>query len=130
MVQMMGAMYDYMKDYCVCDGKDFVVPMKTLLGDDVEDYPISVFNVNLTEIGVANSKEEYISVWNADADNKLVGEISGTKGPFLFVIKVKPGQSVPGEVIGDTGSLVPAGALEDQDGTFLIDSDGLFLIDL
>lgn len=122
--------YEYYIDYCVCDGKAFVVPMKTLLGEDVEGYPISVYNFNLIEIGIANNKEEYISVWNADADNKLVGQLSGTKGPFLFLLKVKPGQAIPDEVIGDTGSFVPAGALEDDDGTFLIDSDGVFLIDL
>ena len=105
MVQMMGAMYDYMKDYCVCSGTEVYLGMRDLGGQEVGSFPVTVYNVNEVSLSVANNKEQYISIWNSDADNRLIGLLTGLIGPFSFNLRLKPGQSAPPYVIGDSGAV-------------------------
>lgn len=71
--------------------------LEALLPNTAEpvDYPIDVYNINDTRIGTANSKEEFISLWNSDSANKTAGTLSGWYGPFMFVLRHKESAKAP-----------------------------------
>lgn len=52
------------------------------------EYPLGVFSVNQEYLGVANNASEYITLWNANANNLAVGTIlSGTDTVFQVSLK-------------------------------------------
>lgn len=95
-----SSLYDYYKNYCVCDGGLAYLGMRDLDGNEVHWYPVTVYNVNQVQIGYATTKVQYINVWNADPDNEAVGILMNGGGSFGFVLKLNPGQISPPWVIG------------------------------
>jgi hypothetical protein len=98
----MGA-YEYYRNYCVCPGEEFVLGMRDLDDNEVSFWPVIVYNVNQIPIGVAATKNQYINVWNGDADNNIIGVLQNSNaGPFSFTLVINPGQPVPPWVLGET----------------------------
>lgn len=58
-------------------------------GNEPENYPVDVINVNGDVIGSANHKDEYIQMWNADSENAAQGILLGERSPFVFVFAGK-----------------------------------------
>lgn len=92
--------YSYMEGFCVCPQGSVYLTMKDLEGNETTNYPVTVYDVNETEIGYVENKTEYISVWNNAASNQAVGVLSGAGGPFGFFLKLNRGQTAPEYVIG------------------------------
>lgn len=69
--------------------KEFWI-VRTSEDDEPEGYPVDVINVNGDVIGTANSKDEYMALWNADADNMLRGTLLGDRPPFVFLLVEDP----------------------------------------
>jgi len=111
--------YEYYNDYCVCDGEEITLGMKSFDLEDVYSYPVVVYNVNEVAIGVANDKDQYMSIWNADLSNSEVGELLALSGPFSFTLRLKSGSMAPLFVIGDL-----CHAIGDSDGFVIGDIDG------
>lgn len=93
-------MPEYYQLYCVCDEEPISLGMANLQGVQTTSYPVDVFNVNEELIGTADTKEEYISIWNSDADNQEVGTLAPGLGPFTFLLLLNPGETAPEYVIG------------------------------
>jgi hypothetical protein len=55
-----------------------------------ENFPLDVINVNGEVIGTANDKDEYMQIWNANADNVVRGFLMGETLPFLFSLESDP----------------------------------------
>ena len=102
----MGLYYDFYKGFCVCPGDEVYLAMRDLEGDEVSTWPVTVYNVNEEVIGVAANKEQYISIWNSDPANNLVGTLTDLIGPFSFKLINIIG-TIPPYVIG-----VPSGTFE------------------
>ena len=101
------AAYDFLKNYCICDGEELFVGMRDLDGNEVAAYPVTAYDVTVTGIGGASTKSQYVTVWNSDPDNQAIGILKPGPGPFGFLMNVKPGQAPPAYVIGD-----PTGVIE------------------
>jgi hypothetical protein len=57
-------------------------------GDMDLQYPLGVFSVNNTFLGIADSAEEYMTLWNSNVDNQAVGTIvSGESTTFEVAVK-------------------------------------------
>jgi hypothetical protein len=108
-VKVNGGLYNHYKNHCVCPTTEVYLPLKDLEGDDVPGYPVDVYNVNEEMIGVANNKNQYITVWNSDPDNQLIGTLENLIGPMSFKLKLNRGQTAPPYVIG-----VYTGVVEEQ----------------
>ncbi len=101
----MVVLYDYMKSICVCPGTTRIINMVDLQGNEPFEYPLNVYNTLEQNIGYASSKDEYIEIWNNDPVNKMTGQISGFRGPFTFIVQIRPGKWID-HVIGDTAEVV------------------------
>lgn len=55
-----------------------------------ENFPVDVINVNGAVIGTANSKDEYMQIWNVDVDNARRGWLLGEGPPFVFSLESDP----------------------------------------
>lgn len=95
-------MYGYYAQYCVCADEPVGIGMANLLGVETTTYPVDVFNVNGVLIGQASTKAEYITLWNSDAANQVIGTLSAgsATGPFRFKLLVNTGQEAPDYVFG------------------------------
>ena len=82
----------------------------------VSQYPVNVFNAAGTNIGLANNKEEFLSIWNNDSYNNLIGTLCGGENPYSFLIDFKPGKELDA-VIGN-----PLSELDDNDDVSLADN--------
>lgn len=91
-------MPDYYSQYCVCFNAPVAIGMRDLEGNETTSYPVDVYNVNEELIGVANTKAEYITIWNSDPANQVIGTLTNSLGPFGF--KLNPGEDMPEWVIG------------------------------
>jgi hypothetical protein len=104
----MPGSYDYYKDFCICPLRQIAITMHTTPGDvETSSYPVTVYNVNLVSLGVANTKAAYISLWNSDSANQAKGMLTGGYGPFTFTLIAASGVTPPAFVYGNyTGSPV------------------------
>jgi len=93
-------MPDYYSNYCVCVEPPISIWMANLQGVQTTSYPVDVFNVNEILIGTADTKEEYITIWNSDPANQAIGTLSAGLGPFTFKLVLNTGQTAPDYVIG------------------------------
>lgn len=91
---------DYYPQYCVCIPDPVSLIMADLEGNETTSYPVDVYNVNLELIGIANDKAEYITIWNSDEDNQVVGTLSAGLGAFTFRLALNIGQEAPDYVFG------------------------------
>lgn len=91
-----------MREYCVCAGEQIYLQMRNLAGQEVVSFPVTVYDVNETPLGVATNKEEYITIWNASPVNSAIGRLSGLIGPFSFNLFLRPGATEPNWVIGES----------------------------
>ena len=92
--------YDYYKQVCVCPGAELLIGMRDLEENEVGSFPVEVYNVLEELLGGAVDKQEYIDLWNSDANNQIIGTLMNAPGPFLFRLKVNVGQIAPPWVIG------------------------------
>jgi hypothetical protein len=103
----MPGSYDYYKEYCVCPLRQISIVMHTTADLETASYPVTVYNVNLSAIGTASTKAEYISIWNSDGANQAKGVLIGNYGPFSFILMALNGITPPAFVYGNyTGSPV------------------------
>lgn len=123
----MVGLYDYMKGYCVCSSMYAYVRLFDLNGDEVEGWPLNVYDVEENLIGLALDKQQYIDIWNSSFINQVIGTLSGWEGPFNFSIALNNKQVSPQYVIGDLG--IPLLALIDENGDPLIDETNEILVD-
>lgn len=93
-------MPDYYSRYCVCPDGLYSLGMRDLEGNETTAYPVDVYNVNEELIGIANTKAEYITIWNSDPVNQAVGTLSNSLGPFGFKLRLNTGAELPDYVIG------------------------------
>lgn len=107
------------KDSCTCALLRKTLTMLTTLFEEPYGFPVTVYNVNLDIIGIANNKEEYLSIWNSDVDNQICGTLIGSVNPFSFIL-VKNQGPIPDNVFGD-----PVGVEEDS----ILDFDDEPIID-
>jgi hypothetical protein len=106
-VKVKGGMYSHYKNHCICPTSEIYLPLKDLDGNDVPGYPVNVYNVNEELIGTAINKAQFITVWNSDADNQLVGTLENLIGPMSFKLLLNRGQTAPPYVIGDYTGTMP-----------------------
>jgi hypothetical protein len=53
-----------------------------------DSYPCDVLDVDGNVIGTASDKDEYMSIWNDDANNRFAkGYLIGDGNPFVFMVK-------------------------------------------
>lgn len=106
----MPASYDYYKDFCICPLRQISLVMHTTADLEPSAYPVNVYNVNLVNLGLANTKQDYINLWNTDNSNRAKGTLVGNYGPFSFVLIANNGQTPPPYVYGNpTGTILNQG---------------------
>ncbi len=86
-------MPEYYRNYCVCPEEKVSVGMTNLNCEETTSYPVDVFNVNNELIGTATNQETYISIWNSDAANQIIGTLSAGLGSFSFILSLNDGQT-------------------------------------
>lgn len=69
-----------------CCASDIVLPMETFTGEDTTTYPVGVWSVTGSFLGVANSQQEVLDLWNADPDNQARGTLVAGETSILFVL--------------------------------------------
>ena len=100
-----NTMHSFMLEYCQCPPDKVHVCMRNLEGEEVRTFPVGVYNVNEQLLGEANTKAQYIAIWNSDPANQAVGRLSSGVGPFCFTLTMVDGQVPPPWVIGEGGEL-------------------------
>lgn len=119
----MVGFYDYFKVFLPIDTKRAVIVAKAVDGDDPNDYPAIVYDINGNQIGTANSKLEFIHIWNSNAYNATVGKLDGWYGPFAFVLITKQDiTTIKGDSSDELDYVI------DSDGMPIEDYDGLYII--
>lgn len=91
-----------------------------------EAFPIPVYDQNGNQIGTANSKEEYISIWNADASNQQLGTLEGWYGPFGFKLITRSPINYPIPGL-DIEKVIKVLLLTDGHGNYLQDGSNNFI---
>src|SRR4051812_15275267 len=112
-MEMEGLYLSNALEPCSCQSRSVTINMRTTTGEGIDSYPVDVKNVNGNSIGIANDVEEYMSLWNTDVENALVGSINAvSQFSFFFTTNLGP---VPAFVIGDpaTGDSI---AIRTEDG--------------
>ena len=74
--------------------------MKTFGGTSTISYPVGVFSVAGKLLGSAANASQYISLWNADAGNHLIGTLASGTDSMHFTLTVNSGQTSPSYVTG------------------------------
>lgn len=82
------ALYDFMNGYITVVPYAMFWGLTDLSGNEIGSFPTTVYNVNHVAIGTATDKQDYMNKWNADADNRAVGKLTGYYGPFAFEMLV------------------------------------------
>lgn len=118
--------YDSQNALCLCECVPVYLTIKSVGGDEPATWPIKVFNVNQVDIGTAANKAEFISIWNADPDNRLIGKIKNGTGPFGFMIMPVECNDYPGWLFGE--SMIAEMGIITEDGIQIISEDGEPLI--
>lgn len=67
----------------VC-GNPYLYTMQTFTDFDTPGYPVGVFNLDGTYVGIANDQSEYVTLWNSDPVNSAVTTISAGPTPTTF----------------------------------------------
>ncbi len=83
-----------------CGPNCYVLPMQTISGSNTLGYPVGVFNVNKQLLGNATTQAQFVSLWNGNAANQVVGVLSAAADPLQFNLTLNTGQTVPYAVIG------------------------------
>lgn len=81
--------------------------MRNTSGAETESYPVTAYDINSNAMGTAADKGAYLSLWNSDSDNKIIGTLYGAGGPFGFLLVVNNGQTPPAWVLGNYGGTAP-----------------------
>lgn len=78
-------------------GKTFLLVLRNFTNLRITGWPVVVFNIDGEEIGVANTRKEFIELWNSDERNQTLGYIkSGWPGDdFGFRLTVVCGAVPP-----------------------------------
>jgi hypothetical protein len=74
--------------------------MKNLGGTATIGYPVGVFSVAKKLLGNATTPTQFISLWNADANNHTIGTLTAGTDSLHFTLTVNSGQTSPGFVTG------------------------------
>jgi YD repeat-containing protein len=74
--------------------------MKTFGGTSTISYPVGVFSVAGKLLGNVSNASQYISLWNADAGNHLIGTLGTGTDSMHFTLTVNSGQTSPSYVTG------------------------------
>lgn len=90
----MTGLYDYQNGYLNGYSEEIIGLVDTS-NEEAGSFPVPVKNINGVVLGEANSKEEYINIWNEDAANASVGYLSGWYGPFHVLLIGKSRITVP-----------------------------------
>lgn len=87
--------------FCYCGVDTRILEMRTTPDlAEVSGYSVMVISIDLREIGVADSKAEYIALWNLDTVNVAAGYLTGADGPFKFKF-IRTGGLIPPFVFGN-----------------------------
>jgi hypothetical protein len=65
-------------------GNPYLYTMQTFTDFDTPGYPVGVFNLDGTYVGIANDQSEYVTLWNSDPVNSAVTTISAGSTPTTF----------------------------------------------
>ncbi|MGE9312893.1 hypothetical protein ACLOAU_14695 [Niabella sp. CJ426] len=87
--------YDYYKNICICPPRPVILGLGDQYCNEVDSWPVDVYNVAGIVIGNATNKAEYINIWNSNSINRTVGRLFNFWGPFSFLLMVNPGQIIP-----------------------------------
>lgn len=102
---------------CNCAVFQKLIAMRTTDGNEPGNYPVTVYDINLNAIGVANTKDEFITLWNQSPDNNTAGTLSGESYPFTFLLTKNVGP-LPDFVYGDP--IYVGRPFVSEDGSFVI----------
>jgi hypothetical protein len=93
----------------------------------INEWPVIVYNVVGQPVDVANTRKEYLSVWNADPENQKIGVLeSGRYGEdFGFKLTMRCGMIPPQWVLGDE---IGGGGIITEDGQQILDESGAEII--
>jgi YD repeat-containing protein len=87
--------YNYSQPCTSC-----ALQMKTMAGTATPSYPVGVFSTAKKLLGNATTATQYISLWNADASNHVIGTLSAGSDSMHFTLTVNSGQIAPNCVTG------------------------------
>ena len=76
------------------------IPMLTTGGLETWKFPVKVYDLNTSYLGVANDKEEYLLIWNNAPTNANAGHLIGAFDPFSFYFKSLT-NFYPDNILGD-----------------------------
>ncbi len=76
-----------------CGTNCFVLPMQTLNSSNTLSYPVGVFDRFGNLIGGAANQSEYITVWNSNSNNQVIGSIAAGTDSMHFNMTVNSGQN-------------------------------------
>ncbi len=83
-----------------CGTNCYVLPMQTLNGNNTIGYPVGVFDLFGNWIGNASSQSQYVSVWNSNSNNQVIGSIAAGSDAMHFKMTVNPGKNPLSAVTG------------------------------
>ena len=113
--------YQYFDVFLATPEQNFIVSAKAIDGSDPVDYPAIIYDLNGNNIGVANSKEDFIQKWNANPTNAAAGILSGWYGPFNFQFIAKTTINIQSDSQDQMDFVI------DSDGQIITDSDGEYI---
>lgn len=109
--------FEFICDKCLIKEKSYFLQILNSNEFYPLSFPVNVYNQSGSVIGTANTKQEYIDIWNEDATNQAVGVLSGWYGEGSVRLDVSkiPTQNIPG-----LSDIFPQLYLIDNgDGTYL-----------
>lgn len=116
--------YPFFKTVLAPQDKQQVLSARAVDGDDPQSYPVLVYDANGAPIGTANSKAEFIAIWNANPLNAAIGTLSGWYGTFNFMLTTKQSSALvlKGDSINSLDFVI------DSDNNIVADADGAYII--
>lgn len=75
--------------------------LKNVSGTNTASFPVGVYDVNGDYIGRADSKADYVSLWNSSSVNQAKGILYTDIGSFDVILALTDGQTAPTQITAD-----------------------------
>lgn len=83
-----------------CGANCYPIAMQTGGGGTTLSYPVGVFSVNGKLLGNASNASEFVTRWNSDAADVLIGTLATGADSLHFYLTLNPGKTLPSGVTG------------------------------
>lgn len=84
----------------------YKVPLKTIEGADINQYPVTALNVDGIQIRLAKSPTEYAALWNSNVTDRSKGKLMMGDSSFCFFLPKVRGVTPPSFVLGIVGEVI------------------------